>query len=122
LVLLVLRSLPIIPSIVVSAACGVFNISLRTYLWTTFVGTFIRNGIFFSILYFGWSQAETVWNFLDERGELLALMIVALAGAAWLAWHAKNRVQDKVLGTDATVGQGDAARGDARHSVGQAEG
>ena len=81
LVLLILRSLPIVPSIVVSAACGVFKINLRTYLWTTFVGTFIRNGIFFSILYFGWSQAEVVWNLLDDRGELIAVAAIALAGA-----------------------------------------
>ena len=99
LVLLLLRSLPIVPSIVVSAACGVFKINLRTYLWTTFVGTFIRNGIFFSILYFGWSQAEVVWNLLDDRGELIALAAIALAGAAWLAWQMKGRIEAKVLGT-----------------------
>ena len=99
LVLLMLRSLPIVPSIVVSAACGVFKINLRTYLWTTFVGTFIRNGIFFSILYFGWSQAEAVWNLLDDRGELLALAAIALAGAVWLAWQMKGRIEAKVLGT-----------------------
>jgi membrane protein DedA with SNARE-associated domain len=99
LVLLLMRSLPIVPSIVVSAACGVFKINLRTYLWTTFVGTFIRNGIFFSILYFGWGQAEAAWNFLDERGELLALAAIVLAGAVWLAWHMKNRIESKVLGT-----------------------
>ena len=99
LVLLLLRSLPIVPSIVVSAACGVFKIDLRTYLWTTFVGTFIRNGIFFSILYFGWSQAEVVWNLLDDRGELIALAAIALAGAAWLAWQMKGRIEAKVLGT-----------------------
>ena len=110
LALLALRSLPIIPSIVVSAASGVFNINLRTYLWTTFVGTFIRNGIFFAIMYFGWSQAEGVWNFLDERGELLVVAIAALAGAVWLAWHAKNRVQDKVLGAGAAAGQDKAGQ------------
>ena len=99
LVLLLLRSLPIVPSIVVSAACGVFKINLRTYLWTTFVGTFIRNGIFFSILYFGWSQTEVVWNLLDDRGELIALAAIALAGAAWLAWQMKGRIEAKVLGT-----------------------
>ena len=99
LVLLLLRSLPIVPSIVVSAACGVFKIDLRTYLWTTFVGTFIRNGIFFSILYFGWSQAEVVWNLLDDRGELIALAAIALAGAAWLGWQMKGRIEAKVLGT-----------------------
>ena len=99
LVLLLLRSLPIVPSIVVSAACGVFKINLRTYLWTTFVGTFIRNGIFFSILYFGWSQAEVVWHLLEDRGELIALAAIALAGAAWLAWQMKGRIEAKVLGT-----------------------
>ena len=99
LVLLLLRSLPIVPSIVVSAACGVFKINLRTDLWTTCVGTVIRNGIFFSILYFGWSQAEVVWNLLDDRGELIAVAAIALAGAAWLAWHMKGRIEAKVLGT-----------------------
>ncbi len=100
--LLVLRSLPIVPSIVVSAASGVLKINLRTYLWTTFVGTFIRNGIFFAILYFGWSQAEVVWTFLDERGELLALAVVALIAAVWFAWHMKGRLEAKVLGTGAS--------------------
>jgi len=110
LVLLLMRSLPILPSIVVSAACGVFKINMRTYLWTTFVGTFIRNGIFFAIVYFGWDQAEVVWTFMDERVELLALGAVALAGLVWFAWHMKNQLADRVLGAGGSADEHKASQ------------
>ncbi|MEK9200809.1 MAG: VTT domain-containing protein, partial [Patescibacteria group bacterium] len=52
LILLGIRSLPVIPSAPVSLVCGVIKIKFRTFVTSTFLGTIIRDSLF---LYFGYS-------------------------------------------------------------------
>lgn len=58
LILIVLRAIPIIPSSVISIGSGVLKINIKTYLYTTFLGTIVRDYIFFYFGYVGISLFE----------------------------------------------------------------
>jgi membrane protein DedA with SNARE-associated domain len=57
LVLFLLRAIPIVPTAPVSVVCGLIKTNLKTYLYTTFLGTLVRN-IFY--LYLGFSSLNAL--------------------------------------------------------------
>ena len=69
ILLVVLRILPLIPTFIVSLACGVLNTPLRTFVWTTLVGSFIRNLI---LVWLGVAGTAYVQKFWDEGGAEMA--------------------------------------------------
>ena len=81
LVLFLLRAIPIVPTAPVSVVCGLIKIKLKTYLWTTFLGTFVRNIIY---LYLGFTSLNAVENInseidnLEKFGYAIVLIIVAV--------------------------------------------
>lgn len=62
-ILLILRALPIMPTSLVSVACGFIKLNMRTYIQTTFIGYFIRSFIF---LYIGYTGITTYNNLSNE--------------------------------------------------------
>jgi membrane protein DedA with SNARE-associated domain len=52
-VLLLLRLLPILPSLPVSLVCGFLKLDYKTYVWTSFVGFGIKNAGQLLIGYYG---------------------------------------------------------------------
>jgi len=64
--LLLARSIPIVPTFPISVGAGVIKYDLKGYLAMTFIGTFIRNIFYLWIAYFGFSQFQTLkeelWN------------------------------------------------------------
>jgi len=81
LVLFLLRAIPIVPTAPVSVVCGLIKIKLRTYLWTTFLGTLVRNIIY---LYLGFTSLNAVENInseidsLEKFGYAIVLIVVAI--------------------------------------------
>ena len=81
LVLFLLRAIPIVPTAPVSVVCGLIKIKLKTYLWTTFLGTLIRNIIY---LYLGFTSLNAVENInseidsLEKFGYAIVLVIVGI--------------------------------------------
>lgn len=81
LVLFLLRAIPIVPTAPVSVVCGLIKIKLKTYLWTTFLGTLVRNIIY---LYLGYTSLNAVENInseidsLEKFGYAIVLIIVAI--------------------------------------------
>lgn len=69
LILLLPRFIPLIPNALITAGCGLLRIPLRTYLWTTFVGTFIR-AIYLGLL--GWSAKQASLHFSATGGSRLS--------------------------------------------------
>jgi membrane protein DedA with SNARE-associated domain len=63
LILTVFRSLPIVPSSVVSVGCGVMKIRFKMFLITTLIGTIVRDSIF---IYIGYSGAQ-IWHDLANQ-------------------------------------------------------
>jgi membrane protein DedA with SNARE-associated domain len=81
LVLFLLRAIPIVPTAPVSVVCGLIKIKLKTYLWTTFLGTLVRNIIY---LYLGFTSLNAVENInseidsLEKFGYAIVLIIVGI--------------------------------------------
>ena len=78
LILIVLRSLPIIPSSVVSVGCGILKVNLKTYLYTTFIGTIIRDFVFLYFGYVGVSAFEGYIKGFESAESLIQIGVAAL--------------------------------------------
>lgn len=84
-VLFFARSLPIIPSAPISVACGLIKLPIRTYLWTTFAGTLIRNFLFALVGYLGSTQA-LAWLEGSQNIESWVQIALLLAAAGLIVW------------------------------------
>jgi membrane protein DedA with SNARE-associated domain len=80
--LITLRTLPIVPSSLVSIGCGLLQIPLRLFLISTFLGTIIRDGLFLYVGYSGIAlfeslatQTATIESFLQTA----FIIVVAMA-------------------------------------------
>ncbi len=91
-VLLLLRSIPVMPSTPISLVCGVLKIRLRTFLVATTIGFYIRNLTFMLIGYTGLSAATSLMNGIDTAETVLKAVIVLGVGGiiAWLYWKRKT--------------------------------
>ncbi len=78
--LFLLRLIPAVPSSPVSVACGLIKLNIRTFLWTAFAGSFLRNWFYLLIGYFGW---EAVRRFIRPMAPYAHFWPV-LAGLAGL--------------------------------------
>lgn len=85
-----LRTVPLIPSVVLSALCGILRISPRTYLSCTFIGSLIRA---IGLGFIGWQAQSLYTEWAARIGEIehvLIIPVVALAliiGIVFLARH-----------------------------------
>lgn len=62
-----LRSLPVVPSAPISVVAGIIHVERWLFVWTTFVGTFIKNTMYLVIGFFGLSA---VYHALRQAGIL----------------------------------------------------
>ncbi len=77
LILLSIRALPVIPSAPVSIVAGVIKINIRTYIWTTLVGTFVKNIVYGAA---GYSGLEIYYAFIKGLESTESVVEVILAG------------------------------------------
>lgn len=87
-ILLVLRSIPVMPSTPISLICGVLKINMRTYIVSTIIGFFIR-GLFFTLLgYSGLAAADALFEGMNSIESVLTVVMVAalLLILGWLYW------------------------------------
>ena len=82
-ILLVLRSLPIMPTSLVSVVCGFIKLNMRTYLQSTFIGYFIRSFIF---LYIGYTGMTTYGNVSNELVSIESFIKVVSGAGLVLFW------------------------------------
>ncbi len=90
-VLTMLRSLPFIPSSLVSIGCGLLRISWPLYLTATFIGTVVRYGIF---LYLGYIGAEILATFVMSNelfGKGIEVGVVVLVTGLLTYLYLKKR-------------------------------
>lgn len=94
LILIVLRALPIIPSSVVSVGSGILKINLKTYLYTTFIGTIIRDFVF---LYFGFVGVSAFEGYIKgfESVESMIQIAVAAVLLAFMGYMYYKRHKNK---------------------------
>lgn len=93
-VLFIIRMLPIVPSAPVSLACGVIKINIKTYLSSTFAGTFFRNLMY---LYLGYAGLESYKNISKgfESIESIGQVILVTVVSAIVAWSYYKRKKNK---------------------------
>ncbi len=90
-----LRAMPIIPSVPVSVVAGLIKVDRNLFLWTTFVGTTIKNLFYLVIGYYG---LEAVRHMLREARVLREVFFfgLILCVGAIIAWFAhKKYIKDK---------------------------
>ncbi len=88
IILLLLRSIPVMPSTPISLLCGILKISTRTFLVSTLIGFYIRNLCFMLLGYTGLAAMGSLMEGIDTAETFFKILIVGGVGAilAWLYW------------------------------------
>jgi membrane protein DedA with SNARE-associated domain len=98
LILFVLRSIPVFPTVMVSIVSGIIRLNPATFLGATFLGIVARN-LFY--LYIGYAGAHAVTAFVRRSQHLhfkMGLVLLAVTAAlAW--WFFVSRRKDRNPGT-----------------------
>ncbi len=97
LVLTLLRSFPLIPSSLISIGSGILSIPLRLFLFATFLGTVLRDGIYIYAGYMG-TIALASYTENTERSQLIvvASVIIILVLSIAFFYH-KNQKRKQGL-------------------------
>lgn len=90
LIFIGLRSLPILPSVVLSVGPGVLRMPLRTYLVGSFIGTIIRASALGFIGALLGAQAEGIGRVV-EKSQYVGLILFGVSCALGLWWWLKNK-------------------------------
>lgn len=92
LLLFIARAIPIIPSAPISIACGAIKLNKRTYIVSTFSGTFVRNLMYLYLGYAGMGNYKEIsqgFEGLESYGQLF-LFLVILVVVVWAYFHRKK--------------------------------
>lgn len=85
LLLFGLRSIPIVPSAPISVLCGVLKIPMRTYLVSTFLGSYVRSALFLLLGYLGADAYQALLGEVETIESILTV-VAAVAIGAFLVW------------------------------------
>ncbi len=85
ILLLVLRSIPVMPSTPISLLCGILKINLRTFFVATYAGFYIRNLTFMLLGYTGLAAMESLMEGIDTAETIIKIFIV-LGGVCMIGW------------------------------------
>lgn len=94
LVLFGARALPIVPSVAISAFCGMIRYPVRTFLLITFLGSFLRS---FIMAIIGWQVRDAYIFFADVISQIETFIFVGIIGAfaLFLVYSWNKRRADK---------------------------
>lgn len=92
LVLLLLRSIPMMPSTPISAVCGVLKVTKKTFFIGTYIGFYIREMTFIVLGYTGLAALDSLMSGIDTAETVLKILVVgsAFLFLAWLWWKRKT--------------------------------
>jgi membrane protein DedA with SNARE-associated domain len=92
IVLLLIRSLPVVPSAPLSLGAGVIKINFKTFVWTTFVGTIIRDASFLYFGYTGVASFNSIVSGLDVVETMVQISIFFALGLllGWAYWKRRK--------------------------------
>ncbi len=86
IILIFLRAVPIIPTTPISLVCGIIKLNIRTYLISTFIGSFIR---IFLLLYLGVAAYRSLTTGIEDVVKVILIFtVVSIIG--W--FYYKRRV------------------------------
>jgi membrane protein DedA with SNARE-associated domain len=95
-ILVFLRALPFIPTLPVSVIAGLIKINLWTYIWTTFVGTYIRFMFYLILAYEGVRKYSGLLAMIDTTGSIIKISLI-LAGFSFLYLFLRGK-WDRIVG------------------------
>lgn len=89
---IILRSIPVMPSTPVSLVCGILKVTPRSFFFSTYVGFFVRNMIFIILGYTGLAAAESLMAGIDTAETMLKAIVVLLGLGilGWLYWKRRQ--------------------------------
>ncbi len=85
--LLFLRSIPVVPSTLVSLAGGFFHVPIGNYIVATLVGSYIRNGILIAIGYLGIENIEAWQQGIHSIESSLGFIFLLAALVGFYLWR-----------------------------------
>lgn len=90
LLLLLLRSIPAVPTVAIDIFCGTIRYPIMTYIGITFVGTFIRATIFGLI---GWWAGDVYVQYASyiASAEKYVLVVAGILLVAFLVFKKRNK-------------------------------
>lgn len=80
IVLFLLRAIPIIPTAPVSVVCGLIKTKLKTYLYTTFLGTIVRNLFYLYLGFTSINALESINSDIDTFEKFGYAIVLILVG------------------------------------------
>jgi membrane protein DedA with SNARE-associated domain len=88
IVLLLIRSIPVMPSTPISLLCGLLKIPLSTFAIATYAGFYVRNLTFMILGYTGLAAIDSLMHGIDMAETVLKVLIVVgfVAVLGWLYW------------------------------------
>lgn len=92
--LVIVRSIPLIPTVAVTAFCGLVRFPLKTYLICTFIGSVIRSAI---LGFIGWQVGELYVRYAKIFAifENVILVLIVLGLATFLYWRLNKKGENK---------------------------
>lgn len=95
--LVLARATPVIPSVAISAFCGLFRVPLGSYILYTFIGIFIRSAV---LGFFGWRVGELYFRYayaLSTMETAIFWSVVILVGlfVVWNIYRLKTKFRRK---------------------------
>lgn len=90
LTLLLIRSIPVMPSSPISVVCGVIKIKTKVFILTTFFGSIARSMFFLYLGYAGLAASEELMQGIDSLESLMKIILVVLLGVV-LIWAYQKR-------------------------------
>ena len=87
-VLTILRAMPVIPGAPVAVACGAIKLNMKTYLISTYIGTFLRSLFFAYIGFVGAESYESLMESMDNIESIMTILAIFLIFAG--IWYIKK--------------------------------
>jgi membrane protein DedA with SNARE-associated domain len=78
LLLTALRAIPVIPGSPIAVACGAIALDMRTYVISTYIGTFLRSLFFAYIGYLGVGSFSNLMESLDQIESVMTILAIIL--------------------------------------------
>ena len=91
IVLIFIRAVPIIPTTPISLVCGIIKLNIRTFIVSTFIGSFIR---IFLLLYLGVATYRSLITNTDNAIEVLLVFIIVCL-ISWFYYKRKGSHRKK---------------------------
>lgn len=90
IIMVVLRTLPFIPTLPVSVIAGLIKLDIKSFIWTTFVGTYLRFVFYLFVAYEGVRKYQGLLETLDTTSTILEITVI-LTFLGWLFLFMRKR-------------------------------